>query len=56
MKAMEPSRPHPAGEALPADPQMLQLLQRNHPVLARSDPGDSRVPMGVGEFLTHVRE
>jgi hypothetical protein len=56
MKSVDPSRLDAAGEALPADAQALQLGQRNHAVLASGDMGDGRIPTGVGEFLTHVRE
>jgi hypothetical protein len=56
VKAVERSRLHPAGDALPADPQFLELPNRDHAVLAGGDPSYGRVPLGVGEFLTHVRE
>jgi hypothetical protein len=56
MNAVEPLRIDPASEALPADSQSLELLQRDHAVLARGNPSNYGVPLGVGEFLTHVRE
>jgi hypothetical protein len=44
------------GEALTTDSGAAQLIERDHAVLARRDPGNERVRGGVGGFLTHVRE
>ena len=43
-------------QALAAYARPLELLARDHAVLASREPCDERIRMGVGVFLTHARE
>jgi hypothetical protein len=56
MNAMKTSCPHPAGEALPANPETFELRERDDTVLPGRNSGNDGVRVGIGEFLTHVRE
>jgi hypothetical protein len=47
MDAMEPTRSDPARDGALVETRAMQLPNRNHPILPRSDPRD-------GAFLSHT--
>jgi hypothetical protein len=52
--AMEVASLYASGDAVLAHPQLLELSDSNHAVLASRDPCDGRIELV--EFLPHVRE
>ena len=56
MNAVEPSRPDSTSQALPANSRSIELGARDYSVLGGSNLRDEGIRVGVGTFLTHVRE
>lgn len=56
MNAVQTLRLHPAGQGLSMNAESLELVDCNNTVLVRGEPGNRRILVVVGEFLTHVRE
>jgi hypothetical protein len=56
MKTVEASGGNAISDGAGGHPQRIQLMHRDHPVLARGNPSDGTVPTPLGEFFRHIRK
>lgn len=55
MKTVEASGGNAISDGARGHPERIQLMHRDHPVLAPGNPSDGTVPAPLGGFFRHIR-